>query len=54
MFLDSVLNSAGDSERKLIMGRSIVIGLVVLLCLGAIAAPILDDARHWWPRKPKR
>lgn len=34
--------------------RGVVFTLVVLVCLAALVAPILVDARHWWPRKPKR
>jgi hypothetical protein len=31
-----------------------MIALVVFLCLAGMVAPILVDAHHWWPRKPKR
>ena len=35
-------------------GRTLVVALAILLCLAGIVTPILVDARHWWPRKPKR
>jgi hypothetical protein len=28
--------------------------LAVLLCVTGFVAPILVDARHWWPRNTKR
>jgi hypothetical protein len=27
---------------------------VILACLVGLVAPMLVDARHWWPRKPKK
>ena len=50
--VDSVLHS-GASKGNVMVGRSLVIALVLLVCVAALVAPILVDARHWWPRKPK-
>jgi hypothetical protein len=38
----------------MLVGRLIVFALVLLVCLAGLAAPILVDARHWWPRGPKK
>jgi len=40
--------------KKVMVGRSLMLAVVVLLCLADMVGPILVDARHWWPRKPKR
>jgi hypothetical protein len=40
--------------EMLMVARSLVFVLVFLVCLAQLVAPILVDARHWWPRKPKR
>lgn len=34
--------------------RGLVFALAVFVCLAGLVAPILVDARHWWPRKRKR
>jgi hypothetical protein len=34
--------------------RGLVILVMVLVGLGALFAPALIDARHWWPRKRKQ
>jgi hypothetical protein len=39
---------------KAMFGRFLVTVLVIVACLVGLAAPVLVDARHWWPRKPKR
>jgi len=36
------------------LGRSLFFTVAILACLAGLLAPLLVDARHWWPRKPKR
>jgi hypothetical protein len=44
----------GTESNALMFGRSLIAVLVILACLIGLAAPVLVDARHWWPRTAKR
>ena len=40
--------------KLLMSGPKLVPGFVILARLVGIVPPMLIDARHWWPRKPKK
>jgi len=49
-----ILTTFGIEFEELMFGGSLIARLLILACLAGLVAPVLVDAHHWWPRKPKK
>jgi hypothetical protein len=38
----------------LMFGGGLIVMFVMPACVAVFVAPMLVDAHHWWPRKPKK
>ena len=49
-----ILTTFGIEFEVLMFRRGLITALLILACLAGLVAPVLVDAHHWWPRKPKK
>ena len=54
--VSSGYNSYGNTLefRTIFDTECFVTAILIVTCLAGLVGPLLVDARHWWPRKPKK